>query len=49
MMQSIAFLIYEMNKCAIALNQKNADEFMAHLGQTKSTVLYPHYTRIIFV
>ena len=41
MMQSIACLIYEMNKCAVALTQQNADEFLAHLSQTKSTFIDP--------
>ena len=37
MMQSISFLIYEMNKCSIALTQQNASELTTHLSQTKST------------
>ena len=43
MMQSIAFLIYELNKCAATLAQQNADEFLDQLAQTKSTFLDPLY------
>ena len=36
MMQSIAFLIYEINKCSVTMTQQNAAEFMTQFAQTKA-------------
>ena len=36
MMQSIAFVIYEMNKCAVTTTRQNTGEFMSQLVQTKA-------------